>query len=115
MRHKFTTPENCTRLSVIKCNDPTFKGVSNNIRVKDITKSVVASSQAFQVCDNPIAKNAISEAMSLICNGSHGLDVVRRNNFKPDLHKDYIGLCAENKPIKNSLFGELNEEAKGQA
>ena len=124
LHNKFTTPENCTRLSVIKCNDPIFKGVSKNTRVKDITlqkiqkdltKSVVALSQAFQVCDNPIAKNAISEAMSLICNGSHGLDVVRRNNFKPDLHKDYIGLCAENKPIKKSLFGELNEEAKAQA
>lgn len=124
LHNKFTTPENCTRLSVVKCNDPIFKGVSKNTRVKDIilqkiqkdlTKSVVALSQAFQVCDNPIAKNAISEAMSLICNGSHGLDVVRRNNFKPELHKDYIGLCAENKPIKNSLFGELNEEAKAQA
>ena len=50
--------------------------------------------------------------MSLICNGSHGLDVVRMNNFKPDLHKDCIGLCAENKPIKNSLFWELNEGLK---
>ena len=124
LHDKFLVPENCKRLTVVKCNDEIFKHVRKSTRIqdialqrvqKDLTKSITGLAHAFDSTENNDTKNAIAEAMSLLCNGSHSLDVYRRNCFKPDLKPEYAGLCAEAKPVSETLFGALQEEAKAQA
>ena len=119
-----TTPNNCQELKVLKCNDEIFKSVKRATRMhdlalqrvqKNIKKGIIALTKAYESASDLETKKSILDSMSLCANGSHQLNVVRRNSFKPEINKEYSGLCAESRPIKESLFGSLSEEAKNQA
>ena len=75
---------------------------------KDITKSITAISESYVNSKD----EKLADAISLASHASHALDVFRRMQFKPEINKDYLALCAEHKPIDESLFGSLTDEAK---
>ena len=121
---KYKTPQNCEALNVIKVKDEIFKTVRKETRKKDIvlqrietdmSKGLSALTNVFDKITDPTASETLCDAISLFSNALHDTNVFRRSAFKPDFKKEYAGLCAESKPIKDTLFKEVSEEAKAIA
>ena len=83
---------------------------------KDLSKGITAMCQYFMLAQNSAQdKQLLTDAISLTANASHSINVFRRMAFKPELNKEYAALCAKNKPIEETLFGSLTDEAKACA
>ena len=82
------------------------------IKRSDMSKGLSALTNVFDKITDPTASETICDAISLFSNALHDTNVFRRSAFKPDFKKEYAGLCAESKPIKDTLFKEVSEEAK---
>ena len=81
----------------------------------DMSKGLSALTNVFDKITDPTASETLCDAISLFSNALHDTNVFRRSAFKPDFKKEYAGLCAESKPIKDTLFKEVSEEAKAIA
>ena len=53
----------------------------------------------------------LSDAVSLLTDSCHELDVRRREGFKQDLKEEYRALCSTTAPVTSLLFGEELSEA----
>ena len=83
---------------------------------KDLSKGITAMCQYFMLAQNCAQdKQLLTDAISLTANAFHSIDVFRRMVLKPEFNKGYDILCTENKPIEETLFGSLTDEAKACA
>lgn len=132
LTEKYKIPENCSRMSVVKCNEEIFKQANNACRLKDyslqniqlsLVKGLTAVSSALDSLVGKIEKNElekISDGVALLANASHDLDVFRRQEFKGDIKQDYNALCTASYPVEGKLFGnnigdrlkDINESMK---
>ena len=58
-------------------------------------------------------KTTTADAVSLQSDVNHQIDIFRRVSFKPEIKPEFISLCSDSYPVKDSLFGkELSERVK---
>lgn len=123
---KYLTPSNCKRLNVVQCNPGMFKNTSQRARIresglqgvqKNILKGLTAISSAFdticpQIQDPQLdsVKETIADGIALVANGSHSLDVFRRQSFRSELREEYSSMCTGNYPVMGFLFGKDVQE-----
>ena len=127
---KYTTPGNCNRLTPVPCNRRIYKMVKKPVRIRDtnlqhiqndITKGLTALAHAFTKTSSEedeikSRSTLIADAMSLVANASHSLDLFRRKAFRPHVSSEYQELCSdESKPVTDQLFGDLSEDVKNTA
>ena len=133
---KYSTPENCERLEVVTCNSEIYKNANKYSRINETKLTTIQSSMmkglsaviyAFNktltlIEDGKQAKTSklqeintcSADAIALISNASHQLDIFRKTNFKRGFKNEMSSICKD-EPIKDLLFGnetELTEKVK---
>ena len=119
IQDKYSTPGNCNRLAPVPCNKRIYKMVKKPVRIRDtnlqnvqndITKGLTALAHAFMKTrseedDIKSRSTLIADAMSLVANASHSLDLFRRKAFRSHVSSEYRELCSnESKPVIDQLF-----------
>ena len=116
-------PKNCTRLDVVRVNDGIFNNLGKEIKTNDvlgqkvqrpIIKGVTIMVQIKDMLMNgkqsEIDRNKVStllnDAIALVKDGSHELDLRRRSVLKDQLKPEYRSLASEFSPVTELLFGE---------
>ena len=125
-------PKNCTRLDVVRANDGIFNNLGKEIKTNDvlwqkvqrpIIKGVTIMVQMKDMLMNgkqsEIDRNKVStllnDAIALVTDGSHELDLRRRSLLKDQLKPEYRSLASESSPVTELLFGEELEKSVDEA
>ena len=130
---KYPTPANCSRLEVVRVNPEVFNNVLKDVKTNDILlqkaqKPILTGITAVvQLMDRLLKSQkgngdlpttnellaGFSDAISLLTEGSHQLDLCRRAGFKAVMKDEFRSLCNETAPVTTLLFGdELNTTVK---
>ena len=121
---KYQRPDNFERLTVIDCDKHIYQSVSKKHRLddkavqkiqEDLTKALIASTIAYDKMPstkNTKTKEMLADSLTLVANASHSLDIYRRHQLKPELALDFQGICASDRPVDKTLFGEYSSEIK---
>ena len=121
---KYQRPDNFERLEVIDCDKHIYQSVSKKHRLddkavqkiqEDLTKALIASTIAYDKMPstkNTKTKEMLADSLTLVANASHSLDLYRRHQLKPELALDFQGICASDRPVNKTLFGEYSSEIK---
>ena len=134
---KYATPGNCPRMAVVPCNKEIYRTVSKTIKMKDsalqnIQKCLLKGLSAVTYTFDHIARisaqpevskddlktiaTSSADAIALLANTSHMVDIHRRVTFRPDIKEEYASLCSDTYPVQDFLFGsELPEKIKDVA
>lgn len=123
---EYETPENCPRLEVIECNKTIYQNASKSARLRDgkLQETQKGMLQGLNVLtftydhilraktsnglnsdDTNVITNMLADAMALIADTSHGLDITRRRNFQPEFKEEFNQLCNNSYPVQDKLFG----------
>ena len=124
---KYETPGNCKRLEVIRCNQNIFNNATKTRRDKDariqdtqkgILKSLTILSYAFDhilkfsdveaglnADDTEHISDLVTDAMGILADTSHDLDIKRRQKFRSEFKEEYAPLCTDKSPVEDALFG----------
>ena len=126
-------PQNCDRLKVMRVNPSIFNNVSKEVKQEDIalqkvqrplisgiTKLVFLLDNLLKAEQNKIAAPSsqhvmteLSQAIGILCDTSHEVDLRRRWLFKPEMKEEYKSLCSEANPVTGELFGDqLSQSVK---
>lgn len=130
---KHVKPSNCPRLDVVRVNPEIYNSVRRTTKQQDcvfqkLQQPLIAGITAVTEVLNafvqaemgegsaPTAEHVmtgLSDAVSLLCDSCHGLDVRRRVGFKQDMREEFRSLCSNSAPVTALLFGdELSESVK---
>ena len=119
-------PENCTRLDVVQINDGIFSNLSKAARTDDVLlqkvqKSIISGLNVIVHLKNSLldkekldcasVSNKLNDAIALIADGSHELDLRRQAILKDELKSEFKALARESNPVKELLFGDELEKA----
>ena len=132
---KYNPPENCERINVVQVNSEIYKNASKPIKINEakltkiqdcMMKAMTALTYSYEktmnMLQNKKGKNEKQEkmaeesadAIALIANASHMLDVYRKSNFKRGFKEEMSSICKD-EPISDKLFGTdstLTEKVK---
>lgn len=124
---KYDVPENCQRLNVIKCNENIWLNASKERRQNDaqvqetqkgILKSLTILNYAFDFLtisndpnrgignsDAQHLSDLMTDAIGVLADCSHDLDIKRRQQFRLEFKEEYNSLCNDKYPVEEFLFG----------
>ena len=126
-------PDNCQRLDLIRVNSEIFKNAKKDVKAEDVMlqrvqRPLIAGVNKLVLHMNKFIEAAkgegehpspdqtmevMAQAIALVADSSHELDVRRRAKFKVGLKPEYKSLCNDNAPVKTLLFGEeLSDKIK---
>ena len=98
----------------IKTNDVIWQKVQRPI-IKGVTVMVQTKDMLINRKQSEIDRNKVStllyDAIALVTDGSHELDLRRRSLLKDQLKPVYIGLASESSPMTELSFGEELEKS----
>lgn len=97
---KETCKRDSTLQNIQKC---IVKGVTVMAKVAD---RLYQASQGGDMPDPEKEFTDLTDAVTLVLAGHHNINLFRREQIKPDLHKDFKSICSNNCPITTDLFGE---------
>ncbi|KAK3731997.1 hypothetical protein QZH41_005498 [Actinostola sp. cb2023] len=125
---KYNRPVNCGKVIVPKVNEEIWSKLPRQARGKDLKFSrlqtnltkvghiAVKSSDLLlklrAKADKSFAKDfnelvvMTTDAITLLVHASFEISQLRREDIKPNLHKDYGDLCSANVPVTELLFGD---------
>ena len=133
---KYLKPDNCPRLEVVKVNPDIYNSVRRNTKQEDFAlqklqqpliagiTAVIEVLNAYVQAElgegrTPTAETVmpgLSNAVSLLCDSCHELDIRRRIGFKHDIREEFRPLCGNSTPVTSMLFGDdLGESVKALA
>ena len=131
---KYKTPANCKRLEVVQCNTEIYKKASKNTRITEsklqdiqqcMNKGICALTISFNESLSSLngsetlsaqkfkeLNNINTDALALLTQATHMMDVFRKLNFKKEFKREYSSICKE-EDIRENLFGkDLAEKVK---
>jgi len=125
---KYHRPVNCGKIVVPKVNEEIWSKLPRPARGKDLkfsrlqtnmtkvghiaVKSTEMLLQLKAKVDSSFAEEfkelvvMTTDAIALLGHASFELSQIRREEIKPNLHKDYGDLCSANVPVTELLFGD---------
>ena len=124
---KYEIPGNCKRLEVIRCNQNIWNNATQTRKTKDarmqdtqkgILKSLTILSYAFDhilkfsdvetglgAGDTEHISDLVTDAIGILADTSHDLDIKRRQKFRSEFKEEYAPLCTDKSPVVDALFG----------
>lgn len=121
LQDKYLKPDNCPNLVAPKINKQMWQQLHQETRNAD---SAFQKAQALmmsgiyalvQQCNTAEGdqKSALTHSIVLLLSANREFDLKRRDLIRPDLNKQYAGLCNPSTPISTFLFGDdLNKEVE---
>lgn len=125
MKSKLRIPENCQSLGVPKVNPEIWSLLPSNLRQKDFSLQQfhqtlsTASVSVAKIADvlfttkdqisQPLREFLLSstmEAAAVLAQASEEMNKKRKNEIKPALNKEFIGICANSTTKGGLLFGD---------
>ena len=117
---KIMRPSNCKRLDVVRINQGVFNNLSKNAKTDDvllqkIQKPILKGLTVLVNLKNDLATSKVKtsdlgsvldDAIALIADGSHELDLRRRSLLKDQLKPEFRALASETIPVTELLFGD---------
>ena len=117
---KIMRPSNCKRLDVVRINQGVFNNLSKNAKTDDvllqkIQKPILKGLTVLVNLKNDLATSKVKtsdlgsvldDAIALIADGSHELDLRRRSLLKDQLKPEFRAPASETNPVTELLFGD---------
>ena len=125
-QREYVRPENCSKLSVPRCNDEIWKKLTRfqkrkYVRMANIQRALSASGTAItQVIENllsaaksrttmdiPVIVSKATDALALISHGSHDVLFCGREMLAHTPKSEYAALASPAVPVTDFLFGDV--------
>ena len=127
---KYTRPENCENLRVVKLNKLVWEAVSasarcNDKKMQNIENTVVKASIGLTKIVNSMANiedehpqfgeliDSCNDVLALLGHSNRQINLTRKDLLRPELKEEYTHLCNHSIPFTAELFGDdVSKSAK---
>ena len=123
---KYNPPGNCKRLDVVRVNPEIFNTLKRDVKTEDVMLQkvqrslVTGTSAVIRLLDSLVKAGrgeqkppetaeliaGLTDAVCLLSDTSHALDLRRRSAFKAEMKEEFKSLCSDAAPVTNFLFGD---------